>query len=130
ILPNLLENISMEKMYYYSSILFGVSLLGSISQNIILFFISVFLIGLFSQWLRTTNRIYFQHRVKPEHLGKILSVVMMSRLMILFCAMIISFLNDFLIIIATFIIIALSIFMLLLIFAMIIRQRIIGDYVV
>ena len=130
ILPNLLENISMVKMYYYSSILFGVSLLGSISQNIVVFFISVFLIGLFSQWMRTTNRIYFQHRVKPEHRGKILSVVMMDRGMIPLGAMIMSFLTEYIGIIETFIIMGLSTLTIALIFGMINRQRTNGGNVV
>ncbi|MGX0025335.1 MFS family permease [Staphylococcus cohnii] len=130
ILPNILENFSMVKMYYYSSILFGVSLLGSISQNIVLFFISVFLIGLFSQWMRTTNRIYFQHRVKPEHRGKILSIVMMDRGMIPLGAMIMSFLTEYIGIIETFIIMGLSTLTIALIFGMINRQRTNGGNVV
>lgn len=38
--------------------------------------------GLFSQWARTSNRIYFQEHVSPENRGKLLSVIMMDRGMI------------------------------------------------
>ncbi|MEQ7791750.1 MFS transporter [Staphylococcus nepalensis] len=130
ILPKVLESISMVKMYYFSSILFGISLLVSISPNMIIFFISVFLIGLFSQWARTTNRIYFQHRVKSEHRGKILSVVMMDRGMIPLGAMIMSFLTEYIGIIETFIIMGLSTVIITLVFGMMNRQRKNGGNVV
>ena len=45
-------------------------------------FICITLIGLFSQWARTTNRVYFQHSVKDYERGKVLSIVMMDRGMI------------------------------------------------
>lgn len=123
ILPNILEKVSMVKMYYVSSILFGVSLLCTISSQIWLLFTSIFFIGLFSQWARTTNRIYFQHRVKAEHRGKILSVVMMDRGMIPLGAMVMSFLAEFIGIIETFVIIGISTFIIAFVFSVISRQR-------
>ncbi|WP_436871490.1 MFS transporter [Staphylococcus pseudoxylosus] len=124
VLPNILEKVSMVKMYYISSVLFGVSLLCTISSNTYLLFISLFFIGLFSQWARTTNRIYFQHRVEPEHRGKILSVIMMDRGMIPLGAMLMSFLAELIGIIETFIIMGMSTFVIALLFsAMTRRQR-------
>ena len=51
-------------MYYLSSILFGIALLGIIIHHLVVMFICITLIGLFSQWARTTNRVYFQHSVR------------------------------------------------------------------
>lgn len=123
ILPNILEKVSMVKMYYVSSILFGVSLICTISSQTWLLFTSIFFIGLFSQWARTTNRIYFQHRVKAEHRGKILSVVMMDRGMIPLGAMVMSFLAEFIGIIETFVIMGISTFIIAFVFSVISRQR-------
>ncbi|RIO70742.1 MFS transporter, partial [Mammaliicoccus sciuri] len=109
--------------YYISSVLFGVSLLCTISSNTYLLFISLFFIGLFSQWARTTNRIYFQHRVEPEHRGKILSVIMMDRGMIPLGAMMMSFLAELIGIIETFIIMGMSTFVIALLFSAITRRQ-------
>ena len=38
-------------MYYLSSILFGIALLGIIIHHLVVMFICITLIGLFSQWL-------------------------------------------------------------------------------
>lgn len=123
VLPNILEKISMVKMYYISSVLFGVSLLCTISNNTYLLFIALFFIGLFSQWARTTNRIYFQHRVEPEHRGKILSVIMMDRGMIPLGAMLMSFLAELIGIVETFIIMGTSTFVIALLFSTITRRQ-------
>lgn len=123
VLPNILEKISMVKMYYISSVLFGVSLLCTISGNTYLLFIALFFIGLFSQWARTTNRIYFQHRVEPEHRGKILSVIMMDRGMIPLGAMLMSFLAELIGIVETFIIMGTSTFVIALLFSAITRRQ-------
>lgn len=123
VLPNILEKVSMVKMYYISSVLFGVSLLCTISSNTYLLFISLFFIGLFSQWARTTNRIYFQHRVEPEHRGKILSVIMMDRGMIPLGSMLMSFLAELIGIIETFIIMGMSTFVIALLFSAITRRQ-------
>ncbi|SCU04534.1 major facilitator superfamily permease [Staphylococcus xylosus] len=123
VLPNILEKISMVKMYYISSVLFGVSLLCTISSNTYLLFIALFFIGLFSQWARTTNRIYFQHRVEPEHRGKILSVIMMDRGMIPLGAMLMSFLAELIGIVETFIIMGTSTFVIALLFSAITRKQ-------
>lgn len=123
VLPNILEKVSMVKMYYISSVLFSVSLLCTISSNTYLLFISLFFIGLFSQWARTTNRIYFQHRVEPEHRGKILSVIMMDRGMIPLGAMLMSFLAELIGIIETFIIMGMSTFVIALLFSAITRRQ-------
>ncbi|MGW8046064.1 MFS transporter [Staphylococcus shinii] len=123
VLPNILEKVSMVKMYYISSVLFGISLLCTISSNTYLLFISLFFIGLFSQWARTTNRIYFQHRVESEHRGKILSVIMMDRGMIPLGAMLMSFLAELIGIIETFIIMGMSTFVIALLFSAITRRQ-------
>lgn len=123
ILPNILDKISMVKMYYMSSALFGISLLGTISSNTFLLFLSIFFIGLFSQWARTTNRIYFQHRVESEHRGKVLSVVMMDRGMIPLGAMLMSFSAELLGIIETFIAMGVSTIVIALLFGLLSRQR-------
>lgn len=57
-------------MYYLSSILFGIALLGIIIHHLVVMFICITLIGLFSQWARTTNRVYFQHSVRTVIEGK------------------------------------------------------------
>ncbi|WP_251942586.1 MULTISPECIES: MFS transporter [Staphylococcus] len=108
ILPNLLNKISMVHMYYFSSILFGIALIGAMSNQTIILFISLFFIGLFSQWARTTNRVYFQKQLPREHRGKILSVVMMDRGMIPLGAVVMSFLADLIGIIETFLIMGIS----------------------
>lgn len=82
LLPMILNKISTVHMYYLSSCLFGIALLGVVIHNVILMFMSMSLVGLFSQWARTSNRIYFQEHVYPENRGKLLSVIMMDRGMI------------------------------------------------
>ncbi|MBI5973440.1 MFS transporter [Staphylococcus caledonicus] len=82
LLPMILNKISTVHMYYLSSCLFGIALLGVVIHNVILMFMSMSLVGLFSQWARTSNRIYFQEHVSPENRGKLLSVIMMDRGMI------------------------------------------------
>ena len=82
LLPMILNKISTVHMYYLSSCLFGIALLGVVMHNVVLMFMSMSLVGLFSQWARTSNRIYFQEHVSPENRGKLLSVIMMDRGMI------------------------------------------------
>ena len=64
------KTLEYSKMYYLSSILFGIALLGIIIHHLVVMFICITLIGLFSQWARTTNRVYFQHSVKDCDRGK------------------------------------------------------------
>ena len=73
------EKFTIVQMYYLSSCLFGLALVGVIIHNIIFMFICMSLVGLFSQLARTSNRIYFQDDIASEHRGKILSIVMMDR---------------------------------------------------
>ncbi len=79
VLPKVLKYIGMVNMYYLSSLLFGIALLGVVFHNIVIMFICITLIGLFSQWARcTTNRVYFQNNVKDYERGKVLSIIMMD----------------------------------------------------
>ena len=50
--------------------------------------------GLFGQFARTTNRIYFQNDVEEENRGKILSIVMMDRGMIPLGAVVLSYFTE------------------------------------
>ena len=81
-------------MYYLSSCLFGLALVGVIIHNIIFMFICMSLVGLFSQLARTSNRIYFQEDIASEHRGKILSIVMMDRGMIPLGSLILTTLSE------------------------------------
>lgn len=130
ILPNILEKISMVKMYYLSSALFGVSLLGTITSNTLLLFTAIFFIGLFSQWARTTNRIYFQHKVEAQHRGKILSVIMMDRGMIPLGAMLMSFAAELIGVVETFVAMGICTLVISLLFGIVNRQRKDGGKVV
>lgn len=49
VLPRVLKYIGMVNMYYLSSFLFGIALLGVVFHNIVIMFICITLIGLFSQ---------------------------------------------------------------------------------
>ena len=80
VLPTILNHLS-SKMYYLSSLLFGLS-----------------------QWARTTNRVYFQHSVKDYERGKVLSIVMMDRGMIPLGSLVMSFFADVFGILTTFLI--------------------------
>ena len=88
------------------------ALLGIIIHHLVVMFICITLIGLFSQWARTTNRVYFQHSVKDCDRGKVLSIVMMDRGMIPLGSLIMSFFADMFGILTTFTImeLALSVF--------------------
>ncbi len=102
VLPSILKHLSTVKMYYLSSILFGIALLGIIIHHLVVMFICITLIGLFSQWARTTNRVYFQHSVKDCDRGKVLSIIMMDRGMIPLGSLIMSFFADMFGILTTF----------------------------
>lgn len=102
ILPKILHYIEMVNMYYLSSLLFGIVLLGVIVNNLTIMFICITLIGLFSQWARTTNRIYFQNNVNEHDRGKILSIIMMDRGMIPLGSLLMSFCADIFGIVKTF----------------------------
>ena len=69
ILPTILNHLSAVKMYYLSSLLFGLALLGVVIHNLVIMFICITLIGLFVMG-RTTNRVYFQHSVKDYERGR------------------------------------------------------------
>ena len=117
-------------MYYLSSALFGVSLLGTITSNTLLLFTAIFFIGLFSQWARTTNRIYFQHKVEAQHRGKILSVIMMDRGMIPLGAMLMSFAAELIGVVETFVAMGICTLVISLLFGIVNRQRKDGGKVV
>ena len=108
ILPKILDHINAVKMYYLSSFLFGLALLGIIIHNLVVMFICISLIGLFSQWARTTNRVYFQNSVKDNERGKVLSIVMMDRGMIPLGSLIMSFFADQFGVLNTFLIMGIS----------------------
>ncbi|RIO48112.1 MFS transporter [Staphylococcus pasteuri] len=108
ILPKILDHINAVKMYYLSSFLFGLALLGIIIHNLVVMFICISLIGLFSQWARTTNRVYFQNSVKDSERGKVLSIVMMDRGMIPLGSLIMSFFADQFGVLNTFLIMGIS----------------------
>ena len=88
------EKFTIVQMYYLSSCLFGLALVGVIIHNIIFMFICMSLVGLFSQLARTSNRIYFQEDIASEHRGKILSIVMMDRGMIPLGSLILTTLSE------------------------------------
>ncbi|MDT3960148.1 MFS transporter [Staphylococcus kloosii] len=129
VLPNILNKLSIVQVYYGSSILFGISLLGTMISNTYTLFISIFLIGLFSQWARTTNRIYFQERVSTENRGKIISVIMMDRGMIPLGSMLMSFIASYFGIIQTFMIMGLSTLSIALIFSLINNRKKLEDLI-
>ncbi|MBF7016503.1 MFS transporter [Staphylococcus durrellii] len=129
ILPNILNKFSIVQVYYGSSILFGIALLGTMISNTYTLFISILLIGLFSQWARTTNRIYFQERVSTEDRGKIISVVMMDRGMIPLGSMVMSFFANYFGIIQTFMIMGVSTISIALIFSLINKRKKLEDLI-
>lgn len=108
VLPKVLKYIGMVNMYYLSSFLFGIALLGVVFHNIIIMFICITLIGLFSQWARTTNRVYFQNNVKDYERGKVLSIIMMDRGMIPLGSLLMSICADVFGIVRTFSIMGIS----------------------
>ncbi|HDJ3125715.1 TPA: staphyloferrin A export MFS transporter [Staphylococcus aureus] len=108
VLPKALKYISMVNMYYLSSFLFGIALLGVVFHNIVIMFICITLIGLFSQWARTTNRVYFQNNVKDYERGKVLSIIMMDRGMIPLGSLLMSICADVFGIVRTFSIMGIS----------------------
>ncbi|BGE81844.1 MFS transporter [Staphylococcus petrasii] len=107
LLPIILKKINTVNMYYLSSCLFGLALLGVVIQNVVVMFTSMALVGLFSQWARTSNRIYFQEHVSPENRGKILSIVMMDRGMIPLGSLLMTALSDWIGVLTTFIVMGL-----------------------
>lgn len=108
VLPKVLKYIGMVNMYYLSSLLFGIALLGVVFHNIVIMFICITLIGLFSQWARTTNRVYFQNNVKDYERGKVLSIIMMDRGMIPLGSLLMSICADVFGIVRTFSIMGIS----------------------
>ena len=68
-------------------------------------FICITLIGLFSQWARTTNRVYFQNNVKDYERGK---SIMMDRGMIPLGSLLMSICADVFGIVRTFSIMGIS----------------------
>lgn len=107
LLPIILKKINTVNMYYLSSCLFGLALLGVVIQNVVIMFTSMALVGLFSQWARTSNRIYFQEQVSPKNRGKILSIVMMDRGMIPLGSLLMTALSDWIGVLTTFIVMGL-----------------------
>ncbi|RBW68768.1 MFS transporter [Bacillus taeanensis] len=107
VLPRILKVMKEEKIFYSSLIIFAGSLYITIFEYRSLFFIGLFLIGFFGQWLRSSNRIYFQNHVSEAERGRVMSIVLMDRGMIPLGAMIVSFLTGKFGIVETFMIMAL-----------------------
>lgn len=103
-IPYVLQKFSTDNCYYLSSILFGIALLLLYSLGEIGLFLMIFFVGLFGQFARTTNRIYFQNDVEQESRGKILSVIMMDRGMIPLGAMLLSYFTELIGITTTFLV--------------------------
>ncbi len=122
VLPKVLKYIEMVNMYYLSSLLFGFALLGVVFHNIVIMFACITLIGLFSQWARTTNRVYFQNNVKDYERGKVLSIIMMDRGMIPLGSLLMSICADIFGIVRTFTIMGISTICITLIFYIINRK--------
>ncbi|WMZ78562.1 MFS transporter [Staphylococcus pseudintermedius] len=61
-IPYVLQKFSTDNCYYLSSILFGIALLLLYPLGEIGLFLMIFFVGLFGQFARTTNRIYFQNQ--------------------------------------------------------------------
>lgn len=103
-IPYVLQKFSTDNCYYLSSILFGIALLLLYPLGEIGLFLMIFFVGLFGQFARTTNRIYFQNDVEQESRGKILSVIMMDRGMIPLGAMLLSYFTELIGITTTFLV--------------------------
>lgn len=103
-IPYVLQKFSTDNCYYLSSILFGIALLLLYPLGEIGLFLMIFFVGLFGQFARTTNRIYFQNDVEQESRGKILSVIMMDRGMIPLGAMLLSYFTELFGITTTFLV--------------------------
>ncbi len=103
-IPYVLQKFSTDNCYYLSSILFGIALLLLYPLGEIGLFLMIFFVGLFGQFARTTNRIYFQNDVEQENRGKILSVIMMDRGMIPLGAMLLSYFTELIGITTTFLV--------------------------
>ncbi|HEC2231712.1 TPA: MFS transporter [Staphylococcus delphini] len=103
-IPYVLQKFSTDNCYYLSSILFGIALLLLYPLGEIGLFLMIFFVGLFGQFARTTNRIYFQNDVEQESRGKILSVIMMDRGMIPLGAMLFSYFTELIGITMTFLV--------------------------
>ncbi len=103
-IPYVLQKFSTDNCYYLSSILFGIALLLLYPLGEIGLFSMIFFVGLFGQFARTTNRIYFQNDVEQESRGKILSVIMMDRGMIPLGAMLLSYFTELIGITTTFLV--------------------------
>ncbi len=122
VLPKVLKYIGMVNMYYLSSFLFGIALLGVVFHNIVIMFICITLIGLFSQWARTTNRVCFQNNVKDYERGKVLSIIMMDRGMIPLGSLLMSICADVFGIVRTFSIMGISTICITMVFYLINRK--------
>ncbi len=122
VLPKVLKYIGMVNMYYLSSFLFGIALLGVVFHNIVIMFICITLIELFSQWARTTNRVYFQNNVKDYERGKVLSIIMMDRGMIPLGSLLMSICADVFGIVRTFSIMGISTICITMVFYLINRK--------
>lgn len=103
-IPYVVQKFSTDNCYYLSSILFGIALLLLYPLGEIGLFLMIFFVGLFGQFARTTNRIYFQNDVEQESRGKILSVIMMDRGMIPLGAMLLSYFTELIGITTTFLV--------------------------
>lgn len=128
VLPYVIDYVHNQRIYFISSICFGVGLIIIFKANIIGLFIAIFFIGLFGQFARTSNRIFFQNDAEKEHRGKILSVIMMDRGMIPLGAMLMSLLTNWLGITTTFLIMGISTFVIAIV-GYIINQKYVGGQI-
>lgn len=108
LIPKILNHFKASNLYFMSSIIFGLSLILIEVSGIYTLFVVIFLVGLFGQFARTSNRIYFQNDTAPEHRGKILSIVMMDRGMIPFGAMLMSVFTEAIGIVQTFLLMGIA----------------------
>lgn len=108
VLPYVIHYTKNKHIYFISSIGFGVGLLCLFMANMLTLFVVIFFVGLFGQFARTSNRIFFQNDAEPEHRGKILSVIMMDRGMIPLGAMLMSLVTEWIGITSTFLIMGIS----------------------
>lgn len=108
VLPHIIDYTKNNHLYFISSIGFGIGLLSLFKANVMTLFIVIFFVGMFGQLARTSNRVFFQNDIEPEHRGKILSVIMMDRGMIPLGAMLMSLVTDWIGITPTFFIMGIT----------------------
>ncbi|MEI5905877.1 MFS transporter [Bacillus spongiae] len=110
-LPIVLNHVKEDFMCYVSLCFFSISILSVLIPIREILFLSLFSIGLFGQWTRSSNRIYFQNNVPDEKRGRILSVILLDRGLIPLGALLVSFLTSWIGIQLTFVVMGIGTFM-------------------